>query len=83
MIGLTVNHHVAIGDQLSEIIRLSGAACQIVHKPLADMSPSERTSRRFYCQTWRYDDRKLREVLAFTPSRTWQQTAAEALSSTA
>jgi nucleoside-diphosphate-sugar epimerase len=75
--------HFIWHDLLSEIIRLSGAACQIVHKPLTDMSPSERTSRRFYCQTWRYDDHKLREVLAFTPSRTWQQTAEEALSSTA
>jgi nucleoside-diphosphate-sugar epimerase len=75
--------HFVWHDLFSEIIRLSGAACQIVHKPLADMSPSERASRRFYCQTWRYDDRKLRALLAFAPSRTWQRTVAEALSSTA
>lgn len=68
--------HFVWHDLLSEIIRLSGAACQIVHKPLADMSPSERASRRFYSQSWRYDDRTLRQALAFQPGWTWQQTVA-------
>ena len=43
------------------------------------MSDEERTSRRFYAQSWRYDDRRLRSALNFRPSRTWQQTVAETL----
>ncbi len=68
--------HFVWHDLFTEVIRLSGSACQIVHKPLADMSASERASRRFYCQTWRYDDRTLRQALAFQPGWTWQQTVA-------
>jgi hypothetical protein len=75
--------HFVWHDLFTEVIQLSGAACQIVHKPLADMSPSERASRRFFCQTWRYDDRKLRGALPLMPSKAWQQTVAETLSSTA
>ncbi|HSN77191.1 MAG TPA: NAD(P)-dependent oxidoreductase [Anaerolineae bacterium] len=71
--------HFVWHDLFREVIRLSSAACRIVHKPLAAMSDEERASRRFYSQPWRYDDRKLRERLAFQSSRTWPQTVAETL----
>ena len=75
--------HFVWHDLFTEIIRLSGSACQIVHKPLAAMSDEERASRRFYAQSWRYEDRRLRKVLVFTPSRTLQRTVQETLSSAA
>lgn len=68
---------VAIGD-LADPDSLR-RACQIVHKPLAAMSDEELASRRFYSQSWRYDDRELRETLAYQSGRTWQQTLAETL----
>lgn len=71
--------HFVWHDLFTEVIRLSGSVCQIVHKPLAAMSDEERASRRFYSQSWRYDDRKLRETLAFQPSFSWQQTLTETL----
>ena len=43
------------------------------------MSEAERSSRRFYSQSWRYDDRKLQEALPFQPKHTWQQIIAETL----
>ena len=43
------------------------------------MSDEERASRRFYSQSWRYDDRKLVQMLAYQSGRTWQQTVAETL----
>ncbi len=73
--------HFVWHDLFTEVIRLSGAACQIVHKPLAAMSDEERASRRFYGQSWRYDDRKLRAALAFQPAHRWEQTLAETLAS--
>jgi nucleoside-diphosphate-sugar epimerase len=68
--------HFVWHDLFTEVIRLSGAACQIVHKPLAAMNDEEQASRRFYAQSWRYDDRTLRQALAFQPGWTWQQTVA-------
>lgn len=47
------------------------------------MSEAERASRRFYSQSWRYDDGKLRAALAFEPGHTWQQTIAETLAPSA
>lgn len=71
--------HFVWHDLFTEVIQLSGSACQIVHKALAEMSQAERASRRFYGQTWRYDDRTLHQALAFQPRWTWQQTVAETL----
>lgn len=71
--------HFVWHDLISEVIRLSGLDRQIVHKPLAEMSDEERASKRTSCQSWRYSDRRLREMLSFRSSRTWQQTVAETL----
>ena len=71
--------HFAWHDLFSELIRLTGRGCRIIHKPLAALSDAERAGRRFYSQSWRYDDHRLREMLGFQPSRTWQQTLAETL----
>lgn len=71
--------HFVWHDLFSEVIRLSGSACRIVHKPLAAMSDEERASRRFYSQSWRYDDRKLRTLLEFQPNYSWRQTVADTL----
>lgn len=72
--------HFTWHDLFSELIHLTGRDCRIIHKPLAALSDAERASRRFYGQTWRYDDRRLREAFGFQPGRTWQQTLAETLS---
>lgn len=71
--------HFTWHDLFSELIRLTGRSCRIIHKPLATLSDAERASRRFYSQSWRYDDHRLRAALGFQPSRTWQQTVAETL----
>lgn len=71
--------HFTWHDLFSELIRLTGRDCRIIHKPLAALSDAERASRRFYSQSWRYDDRRLREALGFQPGRAWQQTLAETL----
>jgi nucleoside-diphosphate-sugar epimerase len=71
--------HFTWHDLFSELIRLTGRDCRIVHKPLAALSDAERASRRFYSQSWRYDDHRLRAALGFQPSRAWQQTLAETL----
>lgn len=71
--------HFVWHDLYSEIIRLTGAACQIVHKSLAAMSEAERAQTRFYSQSWRYDDSRLRRRLNFRPRYTWAQTVAETL----
>ena len=75
----TLAGHFVWHDLFAEIIRITASPCQLVHKPLAAMSDEERTSRRFYAQSWRYDDRRLRSALDFRPSRTWQQTVTETL----
>ena len=41
------------------------------------MSDEECMSRRFYAQSWRYDDRRVRDKLRFRLSKSWQQTVAE------
>jgi nucleoside-diphosphate-sugar epimerase len=71
--------HFTWHELFNELIRLTGRDCRIVHKSLAAMNDAERASRRFYSQSWRYDDHRLRDVLGFQPSRTWQQTLAETL----
>lgn len=71
--------HFVWHDVFTEIIRVTGSPCQLVHKPVADMSDEERMSRRFYAQSWRYDDHRLQGTLAFQPNRTWQQTVLETL----
>lgn len=69
--------HFIWHDLFSELIRVTGSRCRLVGKPWAEMTDEERMSRRFYAQSWRYDDRRLRDQLGFRPSRTWQQTVAE------
>jgi nucleoside-diphosphate-sugar epimerase len=71
--------HFAWHDLYAEIIRLTGRDCRIVHKPLDQISDDEQPQRVFRAQSWRYDDRKLRDTLGFQPSHTWQQTLAETL----
>ena len=71
--------HFTWHDLHAEIIRLIGRDCCIVHKPLDQISDDEQPQRFFLAQSWRYDDRKLRETLGWKPSRTWQQTLAETL----
>ena len=71
--------HFVWHDLVAEIIRLTGSACTFIHRPLADMDEETRQAMRFYAQSWRYDDTRLRTHLDFHPSRTWQQTVAEVL----
>jgi nucleoside-diphosphate-sugar epimerase len=75
----TLAGHFVWHDVFTEIIRVTGSPCRLVHKSLAEMTDEERTSRRVYAQSWRYDDRWLRSALDFRPSRTWQQTVSETL----
>ena len=46
---------------------------------LAEMTDEERTSRRVYAQSWRYDDRRVRDKFGFRLSKSWQQTVVETL----
>lgn len=71
--------HFVWHNLYSEIIHLTGAACRIVHKPVAAMSEAKRAQTRFYSQSWRYDDRWLRRHLNFQPRYTWAQTVADTL----
>ena len=71
--------HFVWHDLYTEIIRLTGRDCRIVHRSLSQMSEAEQRRCAFLAQSWRYDDRKLRNTLGFQPSRTWQQTLAETL----
>jgi nucleoside-diphosphate-sugar epimerase len=72
--------HFVWHDLFAELIRVTGSPCRLVNKAWAEMTDEERAARRFYAQTWRYDDRRLCDQLGFRPSRTWQQTVAETLS---
>ena len=71
--------HFVWHDLFAEIIRVTGSPCRLVHKPLAKMTDEERKSRRFYAQSWRYDDRRVRDKFGFRLSKSWQQTVAETL----
>ena len=71
--------HFVWHDLFAEIIRLTGSPCRLVHKPLTEMSDEERVGRRFYAQSWHYDDRLVRDKLGFRPSKNWQQTVAETM----
>lgn len=71
--------HFAWHDLFAEIIRVFGSPCRLVSKSLAELTEEERISQRFYAQSWRYDDRRLRSALDFRLSRTWQHTVAETL----
>ena len=73
--------HFIWHDLFAELIRLTGSPARVVAKPWVEMTADERTDRRFYAQSWRYDDHRLRERLGFQPSGTWQQTLAETLAS--
>ena len=71
--------HFVWHDLFAEIIRVTGSPCRLVHKPLAEMTDEERKSRRFYAQSWRYDDRRVRDKFGFRLSKSWQHTVAETL----
>jgi nucleoside-diphosphate-sugar epimerase len=71
--------HFVWHDLLAEVIRCSGLAVRIAHKPLSAIRDEEQPRRLVLSQTWRYDDAKLRGMLSFAPTRTWQATVAETL----
>lgn len=73
--------HFVWHELFAEIIRLTGSPCRLVHKPWVEMTDGERASRRFYAQSWHYDQGRLRSALDFRASRSWQQTVDETVRS--
>jgi nucleoside-diphosphate-sugar epimerase len=71
--------HFVWHDLVAEVMRSTGSAATLVHKPLAKMDESQRRAMQFYAQSWRYDDSRLRAHLGFRPTRAWQETVSEVL----
>lgn len=75
----TLAGHFHWHDLYVKLIRVTGRKCRIVHMPLEDVPESARDRMRFYAQSWRYGNAKLKEKLDFRTQRTWQQTVAETI----
>jgi nucleoside-diphosphate-sugar epimerase len=71
--------HFVWHDLCAEVIRLTGQDCRIVHKSLDQISADEQPERILFSQSWKYDNRRLLEMLGFQPTYTWKQTVAETI----
>ncbi|WP_394835747.1 NAD(P)-dependent oxidoreductase [Pendulispora rubella] len=66
--------HFAWHDLYEEIIRLTGAASRVIHKPLEEITEEELPNKRLYAQTWSFGAERIERHLSVIPRHTFEVT---------
>lgn len=61
-------------DLHAALIRLTGSASAIVHKPLAEITDAELPNKQLYAQTWEFSEARLAAWLGPIPRHTFEDT---------
>jgi len=68
--------HFTWHDLYTAVIRLTGSPSELLHKPLAALSPDEQKALQIYAQTWRFSAEQLQQQLGFQPRYSLTETLA-------